>query len=316
MLNNLPDKVKVVEVSPRDGLQNEPTPIPAAVKIEFINLLSQSGLQSIEATSFVSPKWIPQLADAAEVYGSIERKPGLSYPVLVPNLTGLRRAIKAGAHEVAIFTAASDTFNRKNTNVSIDESLERFEKVMLLAKQKGLLVRGYISCVLGCPYEGDISPAKVARVARALRDMGCYEISLGDTIGIGTPLQAQHMVGAVIEETGADCLALHFHDTRGQALANVMACLALGVSVVDSSVAALGGCPYANGARGNVASEDLLYMLNGLGISTGVDINRLVDASLFISDALGRAPSSRLGQLALERKARAAPTRHAPAGLT
>lgn len=301
-MGELPKRVKMVEVGPRDGLQNEPNPVPTELKIEFINRLSQSGLRTIETTSFVSPRWVPQMADATEVFSTIERNPDIYYPVLVPNVTGLKRAIDVGVREVAVFTAASDTFNCRNTNVTIEESLERFAPVMELAAEHELRVRGYVSCALGCPYEGDIAPSKVAAVARELSELGCYEISLGDTIGIGTPAAAQRMVEAVMTAVPVERLAVHFHDTRGQALANVMACLQLGVATVDSSVAALGGCPYANGARGNVASEDLLYMLQGLGIETGVDLERLIDASLFISDALGRPPSSRLGQLGLEER--------------
>ncbi len=305
LMRDLPRRVKIVEVGARDGLQNEPNPVPSQVKIEFIDRLSESGLQTIETTSFVSPRWIPQLADARQVFKAIRRRPGVAYPVLVPNVTGLRRAIDAGAEEIAVFTAASDTFNKRNTNVDIEESLERFAPVMDLASAQGLRVRGYVSCALGCPYEGAIAPRKVADVARELLELGCYEISLGDTIGIGTPAAAQRMVETVAQQVPVERLAVHFHDTRGQALANVLACLQLGVATVDSSVAALGGCPYANGARGNVASEDLLYMLNGLGIETGVDLERLIDASLYISDALGRPPSSRLGQLRLEERGEA-----------
>ena len=305
LMGELPSRVKIVEVGPRDGLQNERTPVPSEVKIEFIERLSASGLKTIETTSFVSPRWIPQLADATRVFTSIRRRPGVAYPVLVPNVTGLERALEAGVEEVAVFTAASDTFNRRNTNADIEESLERYAAVMTLASANGLRVRGYVSCALGCPYEGDIAPAKVARVAEDLLALGCYEVSLGDTIGIGTPAAAQRMVEAVMQRVPVAQLAVHFHDTRGQALANVMACLQLGVATVDSSVAALGGCPYANGARGNVASEDLLFMLNGLGIETGVDLDRLIDASLYISEALHRPPSSRMGQLRLEERAEA-----------
>jgi hydroxymethylglutaryl-CoA lyase len=303
LMRDLPSRVKMVEVGPRDGLQNERSPVPSEVKIEFIERLSASGLQTIETTSFVSPRWIPQLADATRVFTSIHRRPGVAYPVLVPNVTGLERALEAGVKEIAVFTAASDTFNRRNTNVSHEESLERYAAVMTLASANGLRVRGYVSCVLGCPYEGQIAPEKVARVAADLLALGCYEISLGDTIGVGTPAAAQQMVEKVMQYVPVERLAVHFHDTRGQALANVMACLQLGVTTIDSSVAALGGCPYANGARGNVASEDLLYMLNGLGIETGVNIDRLIDASLYISEALNRPPSSRLGQLRLEQRA-------------
>jgi isopropylmalate/homocitrate/citramalate synthase len=292
-----PTHVKLVEVGPRDGLQNEPKMIPTAVKVELIDRLSDAGVQTIETTSFVSPKWIPQLADAAEVYSRIRRRPGTNYTVLVPNITGLKRALKVGVEEIAVFTAASETFNRKNINVSIEESIERFLPVVELAKSQGLRVRGYVSCALGCPYEGPIAPAKVAEVARELVQLGCYEISLGDTIGVGTPLDAQRMVHTVMQATEPAKLAVHFHDTRGQALANILACLQLGVVTVDASVGGLGGCPYAHGARGNVASEDLLYMLHGMGIETGVDLDKLIDASLFISNALGREPASKLGKV-------------------
>ena len=294
---NYPGRVKLVEVGPRDGLQNEAAMIPTAVKVELIDRLADAGVQTIETTSFVSPKWIPQLADAAEVYQSIHRRPGTAYTVLVPNVTGLKRALKVGVEEIAVFTAASETFNRKNINVSIEESIERFVPVLELAKSQGLRVRGYVSCALGCPYEGPIAPEKVASVARELVQLGCYEISLGDTIGVGTPLQAQRMASMVMQATEPAKLAVHFHDTRGQALANILACLQLGIATVDASVAGLGGCPYARGARGNVASEDLLYMLHGMGIETGVDLDKLVDAALFISDVLGREPASKLGKV-------------------
>jgi hydroxymethylglutaryl-CoA lyase len=303
---NYPSHVKIVEVGPRDGLQNEPAMIPTTVKVELIDRLADAGVQTIETTSFVSPKWIPQLADAAEVYQSIHRRPGTAYTVLVPNITGLKRALKVGVEEIAVFTAASETFNKKNINVSIEESIERFVPVLELAKAQGLRVRGYVSCALGCPYEGPIAPEKVASVARELVQLGCYEISLGDTIGVGTPLQAQRMVHTVMQATEPAKLAVHFHDTRGQALANILACLQLGVVTVDASIAGLGGCPYANGARGNVASEDLLYMLQGMGIETGVDLDKLIDASLFISDVLGREPASKLGKVHARRRDRPA----------
>jgi isopropylmalate/homocitrate/citramalate synthase len=299
---NYPERVKLVEVGPRDGLQNEAAMIPTATKVELIDRLADAGVPTIETTSFVSPKWIPQLADAAEVYQSIHRRPGTAYTVLVPNVTGLRRALKVGVEEIAVFTAASETFNRKNINVSIEESIERFVPVLELAKSHGLRVRGYVSCALGCPYEGPIAPEKVASVARELAQLGCYEISLGDTIGVGTPLQAQRMVSMVMQATEPAKLAVHFHDTRGQALANILACLQLGIATVDASVAGLGGCPYARGARGNVASEDLLYMLHGMGIETGVDLDKLVDAALFISDVLGREPASKLGKVYARRR--------------
>ncbi len=292
-----PKKVKIVEVGARDGLQNEKSVVPAAVKIEFINHLSASGLQTIEATSFVSPKWIPQLADAEEVYKGIEKKSGVAYPVLVPNEKGMQRALEAGVKEVAIFTAASESFNQKNINASIAESIERFKPVMALATKHGVKVRGYISCVLGCPYEGDIKPAAVAAVARELHAMGCYEISLGDTIGTGTPRRAQKMLETVANDVPMQQLAVHFHDTYGQALANIQACLELGVAVVDASVSGLGGCPYAKGATGNVATEDVVYMLHGMKIETGIALDKLLDAGSFISTQLGRQPVSKVGRV-------------------
>lgn len=296
-MSSYPESVKIVEVGPRDGLQNEKQTIPAATKIEFIDRLSASGLRTIEVTSFVSPKWIPQLADAAEVFAGIDKTPGVSYPVLVPNEKGMQRALEAGAKEVSIFTAASETFNRKNINCSIAESMDRFEPVMTIAREHGIKVRGYISTVIGCPYEGPIAPQAVADVAERLDAMGCQEISLGDTIGVGTPLKAQRMLAVVAERVPMDRLAVHFHDTYGQALANILACLQLGVAVVDSSVSGLGGCPYAQGATGNVATEDVLYLLTGLGIETGVDMDRLLAAGAYISQALGRTPASRLGRI-------------------
>lgn len=292
-----PESVRVVEVSARDGLQNENQALPASVKIELIDRLGDSGLSTIEVSSFVSPRWVPQLADAAEVMAGIRKKPAVRYPVLVPNEEGMQRAIAAGASEVAVFTAASETFSKKNTNASIAESLQRIETIMSLAKENGVPVRGYLSCVLGCPYEGDIDASVVAELADKLTTMGCYEISLGDTIGAGTPLAAQIMLTTVTENVPMKNLAIHFHDTRGQALANIYACLELGVSVIDASVAGLGGCPYAKGASGNVASDDLVYMLHGMGIKTGIDLDVLTDAGLFICQHLDRVPGSRLGQI-------------------
>ncbi len=292
-----PDSVKIVEVGPRDGLQNEKATIPAATKIEFIDRLSASGLRTIEVTSFVSPKWIPQLADAAEVFTGIDKREGVSYPVLVPNEKGMQRALEVGAKEVSIFTAASESFNRKNINCSIAESMDRFEPVLAMARENGIKVRGYVSTVIGCPYEGDIEPQAVAGVAERLAAMGCYEISLGDTIGVGTPLKAQRMLEAVAAKVPMERLAVHFHDTYGQALTNIHACLQLGAAVVDASVAGLGGCPYAKGATGNVATEDVLYLLTGLGMETGVDMDRLLEAGAYISEALGREPASRLGRI-------------------
>ena len=294
---SLPNRVKVVEVGPRDGLQNEQAVVPAAVKIEFIERLAAAGLPAIEATSFVSPRWIPQLADAAEVFTGLERRPRVAYPALVPNLQGLERAIEVGVEEIAVFTAASETFNRKNINASIAASLARIRELATPALARGMRIRGYISCVLGCPYEGPIAAEKVVEVAQALLEIGCYEVSLGDTIGSGTPVAARRLLWAVAGECGMDRLAVHFHDTRGQALANVFACLEAGVAVVDASVAGLGGCPYAQGASGNVATEDLVYLLHGLGIETGIDLPALVAAGHFICDKLGREPRSKLGRL-------------------
>jgi hydroxymethylglutaryl-CoA lyase len=270
--------------------------LDADTKVEFINRLSESGLKVIEATSFVSPKWVPQLADADEVMARITRKRGVSYPVLVPNIKGMERALAAGVEEVAVFTAASETFSQKNTNCSIDESIERFRPVVARAKEAGVRVRGYISCVLGCPYEGAVDRQRVAAVVKQLHDLGCYEVSLGDTIGIGTPLQARDMVSEAAREVPLEHLAVHFHDTRGQALANILACLEIGVSAVDASVGGLGGCPYAKGATGNVATEDVLYMLRGMDIETGVDLDKLIDAGRFINAQLGRETQSRVAR--------------------
>lgn len=295
-MTTLPPRVRMVEVGPRDGLQNEPADVPLAVKIELVNRLSAAGLPVIEAGSFVSPKWVPRMADSAAVFAGIDRKPGVRYAALTPNDKGLEGALAARADEVAVFAAASESFSRKNINCSIAESLDRFAPVMERAKAAGVPVRGYVSCVLGCPYEGEITPAAVADVSRRLLDMGCYEISLGDTIGTGTPGKAQAMIAAVAGVVPMDRIAVHFHDTYGQALANIFAALERGVAVVDSSVAGLGGCPYAKGASGNVASEDVLYLLNGLGIETGVDLDRLVDAGAFISAHLGRPSASKVAR--------------------
>ena len=292
----LPKFVKIVEVGPRDGLQKERLIVPLDVKIELINRLTASGLTSIEATSFVSPKWMPQMADNAQVMAGITRKPGVSYPVLVPNLQGFEAAVAAGATEVAVFGAASETFSEKNINCSIAQSIERFEMVAKAAAKLGVKVRGAVSCALGCPYEGEIAPSAVAEVASRMFALGCYEIFLGDTIGVGTPGKAQAMVDAVADKMPREKLAVHFHDTYGQALANILAVLERGISVIDSSVAGLGGCPYAAGAAGNVASEDLLYMLNGLGIETGVDLDLLIDAGNYISEILGRPSNSRVAR--------------------
>lgn len=291
---NLPGKVQIVEMGPRDGLQNEQQPITVQQRIELVNRLSATGLRRIEAGSFVSPKWVPQMAASDEVFTGIQRADGVRYSALTPNMKGYEGARAAGAEEVAVFGAASEAFTRKNINCSIAESLERFEPVVAAARADGIPVRGYVSCVLGCPYEGEVSAGKVALVAEALHNMGCYEVSLGDTIGVGTPEKAK----AMIEEVGLlvplEKLAVHFHDTYGQALANIYAALQLGVSVVDSAVAGLGGCPYAKGASGNVASEDVVYMLHGMGIETGVDLDKLIETGNFIAGALGRPSNSRV----------------------
>ncbi len=288
--------VRIVEVGPRDGLQNEKQQVATADKIALIDRLSATGLRTIEATSFVSPKWVPQLADAAEVMAGIARRPGIAYPVLVPNEQGYVRALAAGASEVAVFTAASEQFNRTNTNAGIDESLQRFAPVLERARADGIAVRGYVSTVLGCPYQGEVPLADVVRVARALHAMGCHEISLGDTIGVGTPRKARAMLRAVAAEVPMAALAVHFHDTYGQALANIAACLEDGVRVVDSAVAGTGGCPYARGASGNVASEDVVYMLHGMGMDTGIDLPALADTGRWLAGVLGRGNGSKAGQ--------------------
>ncbi|KAM9685708.1 hydroxymethylglutaryl-CoA lyase, mitochondrial [Trichechus inunguis] len=295
-VGTLPKRVKIVEVGPRDGLQNEKNFVPTPVKIKLIDMLSEAGLPVIEATSFVSPKWVPQMADHAEVLKGIQTFPGINYPVLIPNLKGFQTAVAAGAKEVSVFGAASELFTRKNINCSIDESLQRFDEVLKAAQALSIPVRGYVSCVLGCPYEGKISPAKVAEVAKRMYSMGCYEISLGDTIGVGTPGVMKDMLSAVMHEVPVAALAVHCHDTYGQALANILMALQMGVSVVDSSVAGLGGCPYAKGASGNLATEDLVYMLTGLGIHTGVNLQKLLEAGTFICQALNRKTSSKVAQ--------------------
>ena len=290
------DFVRIVEVGPRDGLQNEKQQVATADKIALIDRLSATGLRSIEATSFVSPKWVPQLADAAEVMAGIARRPGVAYPVLVPNEQGYDRARAAGAREVAVFTAASEQFNRTNTNAGIDESLQRFAPVLERARADGIPVRGYVSTVLGCPYQGEVPLADVVRVARALYAMGCHELSLGDTIGVGPPRKARAMLRTVAAEVPMAALAVHFHDTYGQALANIAACLEDGVRVVDSAVAGTGGCPYARGASGNVASEDVVYMLHGMGMDTGIDLPALADTGRWLAGVLGRGNGSKAGQ--------------------
>ena len=293
---SLPRKVKIVEVGPRDGLQNEATNVPTAIKIELIEKLAEAGLPAVEATAFVSPEWVPQMADNAQVFAGIRKKPGVAYPVLVPNLKGFEAARAAGAAEIAVFGAASETFSRKNINCSIAQSLERFSPVVEAARANKMRVRAYISCAAGCPYEGEVKPQAVAVLAEKLYEMGCYEVSLGDTIGVGTPGRIRAMIEAVAKRVPIGRLAGHYHDTYGQALANIYASLEAGVRTFDSSVAGLGGCPYARGATGNVATEDVVYMLDGLGIETGVDLMKVLRTGRFISRALGREPSSKVAR--------------------
>ncbi|HEY8351650.1 MAG TPA: hydroxymethylglutaryl-CoA lyase [Sphingomonadales bacterium] len=290
----LPKKVTLYEVGPRDGLQNEPGVVPTAVKVTLIDQLAAAGIPYVEATSFVSPKWVPQMADNAQVMQAIARHSGTRYPVLTPNQKGAEAALAAGADHWAIFTAASEAFSRANINCSIAESIERFRPVMELASRHGVRVRGYVSCVVGCPYEGEVAPAKVAEVTQALLDLGVYEVSLGDTIGVGTPNKVAAMLDAVLKMAPAERLAIHCHDTYGQALVNIHEALRHGIAIVDSSVAGLGGCPYAKGASGNVATEDVLYLLQGLGIETGVDLSAVVRAAWYIADMIGRPPASRV----------------------
>lgn len=289
----LPSKVSIVEVGPRDGLQNETLNLSAAQKIELINLLSKTGLKRIEAGSFVSPKWVPQMANSDEVFQALPSRTDVQYSALTPNLRGLETAIDAGVKEVAVFGSASEAFSQKNINCSISESLKRFEDVFQLADQNNIKVRGYVSCVMGCPYQGDISPKTVTQVSKALLDMGCYEISLGDTIGAGTPRATSLLLEDVLKDIPAQKLAAHFHDTYGQALVNLYKALEYGIATIDSAVAGLGGCPYAKGASGNVATEDVVYMLNGMEISSGVNMDRLLTASSYISEVLGRPPVSK-----------------------
>lgn len=302
---NFPTHVRIVEMGPRDGLQNEKQIVSTETKVELIARLGAAGLKAIEATSFVSPRWVPQMGDAADVMARIERLPGVSYPVLTPNLQGFEAALAAGAGEVAVFAAASESFSRKNINCTIAESLARFEPVMAAARTAGVRVRGYVSCVLGCPYEGDIRPEAVADVAATLFAMGCYEVSLGDTIGAGTPGKTRRMLDAVARRVPVDKLAGHYHDTYGQAVANVYASLEAGVACFDSAVAGLGGCPYAPGASGNVATEDVVYMLDGLGIETGISLDALVDTAGWISERLGRPPASKVARAVLAKRAKA-----------
>jgi hydroxymethylglutaryl-CoA lyase len=293
---SLPRRVTIVEVGPRDGLQNEAALVPAATKIAFIEGLADAGLRRIEAGSFVSPKWVPQMADSETVITALRRRADVVYSALVPNMQGFARAMETGVKEVAIFGAASETFSQRNINCSIAESLDRFRPVARAAVAAGIALRGYVSCALGCPYEGRVAPEAVVGLAAELAAMGCTEVSIGDTIGVGTPHQARDVVARVGEAVGLDAVAVHFHDTYGQALANILACLEIGVATIDSAAAGLGGCPYAKGATGNVATEDVLYMLDGMGIETGVDLGAVEAAGAFISQALGRPNGSRVGR--------------------
>jgi len=299
----IPASVKIVEVGPRDGLQNEAQSVPPDVKIRLIEKLVDAGLAVVESGAFVSPKWVPQMAASGEVFKAVQKRAGVSYPMLVPNMKGLEAALDAGVEEIAIFAAATDSFSQKNINCSIDESIERFRLVVERAIKQNIRVRGYISCVLGCPYEGEVSMAVVAGIAKTMLDQGCYEISLGDTIGIGTPGKAQAMIEQVSKVVPIHQLAAHFHDTYGQGLANLYAVLQSGISVIDSSVSGLGGCPYAKGASGNVATEDVVYMLQGMNIKTGVDMNKLLDAGTYISQYIGREPASKAALALLKRRA-------------
>ena len=292
----LPQHVRLVEVGPRDGLQNEVTLLPTAQRVDLVDRLAAAGVQHIEVGSFVSPRWVPQMADSAAVFAALTRRPGVRYTALTPNLQGMEAALAAGVTEVAVFAAASESFSRRNINCSISESLQRFEPVMQLAAAHGIPVRGYVSCVLGCPYDGEVAPQQVAAISAELLGMGCYEISLGDTIGVGVASATRALIEEVGKRVSRQQLAGHFHDTYGQALSNIYAALLEGLSVFDSSVAGLGGCPYARGASGNVASEDVLYMLNGMGINTGVDIEQLVATGQWICRLLGRENGSRVGR--------------------
>ncbi len=302
----IPGRVRIVEVGPRDGLQNEPTPVPTPVKQALIQRLAGAGLKAIEATAFVSPKWVPQMADNAQIMASLPDTPGIAYPVLVPNLKGLEQALAAGAREVAVFGAASEAFSQKNINCSIAESLERFRPVVEAAHKADVKVRGYVSCALGCPYQGEVSPDEVEHVVRLMKAIGVDHCGIADTIGVGTPKRVQAAMERALKHFPLAEVSGHFHDTYGQALANIYACLEMGIHHFDASVAGLGGCPYAKGATGNVATEDVVFMLNGLGIETGIDLDALVDAGAFISEVLGRPPVSRAGKALLAKRERAA----------
>jgi hydroxymethylglutaryl-CoA lyase len=300
---NLPTKVKLVDVGPRDGLQNEKSPVPAAIKIELVHRLQDAGLNEIEVTSFVSPKWVPQMADNAEVMAGIKRKTGVRYSVLTPNMQGLEAALLSNPDEIVVFAAASEAFSQRNINCSIAESIQRFALVVQAARDKGIYVRGAMSCTVGCPYEGEIAPERVAMLAGMMKDIGVQHVGIADTIGVGTPIKVQRAIEATLKHYAIDDVSGHFHDTYGQALGNTLAALQLGVWQFDTSVAGLGGCPFAKGATGNVASEDVVYMLHGMGIETGIDLEKLVDAGQFISDFLGRKPNSRAATALLNKRA-------------
>ena len=297
-----PSRVKLVDVGPRDGLQNEKSPVPAAVKIELVHRLQDAGLREVEVTSFVSPKWVPQMADNAEVMAGIQRKPGVRYSVLTPNLKGFEAALASRPDEVVVFGAASEAFSQKNINCSIAESIERFAPVVEAARAAGIYVRGAISCAVGCPYEGEVAPERVAYVAQLMMQIGVQHVGVADTIGVGTPLKVQRATEAALQHYALDDVSGHFHDTYGQALANTLAALALGVWQFDTSVAGLGGCPYAKGATGNVATEDVVYMLHGMGIETGINLDKLIDAGVYISDFLGRKTQSRAATAILNKR--------------
>ena len=300
---NLPSKVTLVDVGPRDGLQNEKEPVATVHKAQLVAMLQTAGLKEIEVTSFVSPKWVPQMADNAALMAAIERRPGVRYSVLTPNLQGLQAALPTRPDEIVVFAAATEAFSQKNINCSIAESIDRFAPVVALAHEAGIKVRGALSCALGCPYQGEVSADEVERVVLLLKGIGVDHLGVADTIGVGTPRKVQDAMARALKHYPLEQVSGHFHDTYGQALANIYACLEMGVHIFDSSVAGLGGCPYAKGATGNVATEDVVFMLNGLGIETGIDIDKLVDAGLFISDALGRLPVSRVGRALLAKRA-------------
>jgi hydroxymethylglutaryl-CoA lyase len=300
--HNLPSRVKLVEVGPRDGLQNEKQPVPAAIKIELVHRLQDAGLTEIEVTSFVSPKWVPQMADAASVMAGIQRKAGVRYSVLTPNLQGFEAALKSKPDEIVVFASASEAFSQKNINCSIAESIARFAPVVQAARAAGIYVRGAMSCTVGCPYEGEIAPERVGYLAGLMKGIGVQHVGVADTIGVGTPLKVQRAIEATLKHYDIDDVSGHFHDTYGQALANTLICLQMGVWQFDTSVAGLGGCPYAKGATGNVATEDVVYLLHGMGIDTGIDLDKLIDAGQFISDFLQRKPNSRAATALLNKR--------------